>query len=57
MYVDETKDMLLKLIKPMGANAIEDLSRNRGYVQLAYRKAIELPIVGYESDSLRFINL
>jgi hypothetical protein len=38
-------------------NAIEDLSRNRGYVQLAYRKAIELSIVGYESDSLSFITL
>jgi hypothetical protein len=49
--------MLEPWLKKMGVYSVDELTRDANYVPISRRKPIVLPIVGYESDSVRFINL
>ena len=49
--------MLEPWLKKMGVYSVDELTRDANYVPISKRLPIVLPIVGYESDSMRFIQL
>jgi hypothetical protein len=53
----EIEKQLCKLIEPMGASEIYDLTRAADYVPIKNREPIVLPADGYQSDIERFIHL
>jgi hypothetical protein len=45
------------LLAQIGANNVDDLTRENGYVRIADREPVRIPATGYQSDIERFIRL